>query len=63
MAGPRFHKDFVEITKNYDRDQIKKIHMAVFTQNKEITPAAWREYGNEGIFTMNPFYGMDKPCK
>ena len=63
MAGPRFHKDFLEETKNLERELIKKIHMGIFTQNKEITPAAWREYGNEGILTVNPFYGIDKPCK
>ena len=43
MAGPRFHKDFMEETKNFERNLIKKIHMGIYTQDKEITPAAWRE--------------------
>lgn len=34
--------------------------MAIFTTDKEITPMAWREFGNEGIFTMNPWHGDHK---
>lgn len=31
MAGPRFHSDFLEQTKDFDRNMLKKIHMAIFT--------------------------------
>ena len=56
-AGARFHKDFILETKNIDKRLLNKIQMAVYTQNKELTPATWRSFDYEGIFTMNPFYG------
>lgn len=37
--------------------------MGIYTQNKELTPAAWRSFDYEGIFTMNPFYGQEHPLK
>ena len=37
MAGARFHKDIIEATKSYDPALVSKIHMAVFSQYKELT--------------------------
>ena len=34
--------------------------MAIYTNDKELTPLAWREFGNEGVFTMNPWYNGDR---